>query len=114
MTRPANSPRAVEHARGRVERPLAPLVDATHFTAAEWAALQSADAKLATQRRAPGLAKDATVLSEPERIACAKYLCLGHYGVWRPDFARMTDGEVAAAVARARPPAGLAHLGARR
>lgn len=73
------------------------------FTADERTALFSAEAKLVAQRRPAGLRYDASVLSEPERVAVAKYLVLGSYGVWRPEFAFMTDAEVAAAVNAAVP-----------
>jgi hypothetical protein len=85
---------AVARARGREERQLAPEVDLDLFTPEERAALFSADAKIEAQRRAPGLLPDATVLTEPERIAVCKYLVLGHYGEWHPEFAYMTDAQV--------------------
>lgn len=84
----------------RADRELSRAVELVerHFDEGEWAALQSAADKLGSQTVGSGVLKDATVLTEPERISVAKFMVLGSHGEWRPEFARMTAAEVLAAL----------------
>lgn len=82
-------------ARGTRDRSPPYVVEDRHFDAREWETLGAAALKLTQQRRPVGL-RDLSVLTPTEMLAVKKFVVLGTFGVWHPEFGPMSEAELRA------------------